>query len=337
MSNVSVMRTMAQAPNTSRRAGWVTVMLVAFGACLLLEGYVRAFHALDYPPTLFRLSATRGWELQPNASVYSRYNRAIQINEHGQRGRNFAIPKPSGTQRVVMLGDSYVFGGGVSAAETLPKQLEAQLADAAVEVVNAGVPGYGPAQERALLAEVGFDYEPDLVLVGFYHNDLRPVAVPTPSLLRRAVWAVRPYAYSYDYLKAVQRRLSLALQPSAPPAADAVPDEWWAQAQAELARIFLLCEERRTAVAMVYVGVQRAPGVGERVRAWCVEADVPYYDVHSAYGTADLATLQLSPRDGHPTADANGMAARGVAEFLRTTPGLLTPPPAPAAAEPDHA
>jgi hypothetical protein len=71
----------------------------------------------------------------------------------------------------VALGDSVTFGLEVPIEQTYPKVLERELLNhgrAAVEVINAGVPGYGTRQELAWLRAYGVRLSPDLVILGFF-------------------------------------------------------------------------------------------------------------------------------------------------------------------------
>jgi lysophospholipase L1-like esterase len=98
------------------------------------------------------------------------------INAAGFRDRLYPQQKPPGTFRVVVMGDSIVFGYGVSLEDSFAKRLERALAARAgarpIEVLSLGVNGYNPYTEAALLADVGVRYQPDLVLVAFCINDL---------------------------------------------------------------------------------------------------------------------------------------------------------------------
>jgi lysophospholipase L1-like esterase len=98
------------------------------------------------------------------------------INSLGLRGAEPAIPKPAGVFRILAIGDSLTFGWGVNDAETFCALVEAGLnrdqRTQHVEVVNGGVSGYTTRQERTLLSIFGPQLQPDLVLVGFYWNDL---------------------------------------------------------------------------------------------------------------------------------------------------------------------
>ena len=85
-----------------------------------------------------------------------------------------------------MLGDSVTFGHGSVYETTYPRLLEERLRrwrpDVDWQVWNAAVPGYNTSQELAHLLEVGGRFQPDLVIVGFFENDLignRPYGRPT--------------------------------------------------------------------------------------------------------------------------------------------------------------
>jgi GDSL-like Lipase/Acylhydrolase family len=96
------------------------------------------------------------------------------ISAQGLRDRVFAIPKPAGTSRVLVLGGSVTFGVGVPATHTFPKQLERLLqADGrSAEVINAGVMGYTPYNEWRWYLEKGRAFQPDVVVVAFCMNDV---------------------------------------------------------------------------------------------------------------------------------------------------------------------
>jgi lysophospholipase L1-like esterase len=134
------------------------------------------------------------WMLRPNSEVVAHYPghgslpaRDVQyrINEFGLRDRAFELHKAPGALRLVVLGDSFVFGTGVALDETLPKALERSLArlapELAIEVLNAGVFNYNALQEAAFLEARVADLEPDLVLICFYINDASGAGVPPPA------------------------------------------------------------------------------------------------------------------------------------------------------------
>ena len=132
----------------------------------------------------------------------------VRINDLGFRDpRNYSLAKTPGTFRILVLGDSVTFGHGAFYETTYPYLLEQRLkawrADIDWQVWNLGVPGYNTADELAYLKEVGGRYNPDMVVVGFFPNDLS-TGLPTrsPGYLRRAASAFRRQLqrrlYSYE-------------------------------------------------------------------------------------------------------------------------------------------
>jgi len=73
--------------------------------------------------------------------------------------------------RVAVLGDSFVFGSGVRQDEPVTRRLAALLGPS-FEVINLGVPGYGTDQALLTLRRWGRRLSPDVVLLGFFWNDV---------------------------------------------------------------------------------------------------------------------------------------------------------------------
>lgn len=97
------------------------------------------------------------------------------INSRGLRSdREFEYTKPPGVLRIVSLGDSFTAGYEVAADETFSSVLEEELRAAGleVEVLNAGVSGYSNAEALLYLERELLKYEPDIVLLSFFANDL---------------------------------------------------------------------------------------------------------------------------------------------------------------------
>ncbi len=100
---------------------------------------------------------------------------AFRINARGLRAdRDYEYAKPAGVRRVVTVGDSFTVGYEVEVEEcfssVLERELEAQ--GRAVEVLNAGVSGYSNAEALVYLERELLKYEPDVVVLTFFNNDL---------------------------------------------------------------------------------------------------------------------------------------------------------------------
>ena len=99
----------------------------------------------------------------------------IRTNRRGLRGPDPAVPKPPGTARILMLGDSFTFGFPVRDEETFSALIEQGLRaqDLPVEVVNGGVSGYSPTLHYLLLRDELIELEPDLVVLWYDFGDLQ--------------------------------------------------------------------------------------------------------------------------------------------------------------------
>ncbi len=119
---------------------------------------------------------TRLWGLPPGATQSRPF--VANINEQGFRGEIPVMPKPESVHRLMLVGDSTFFGHGVDDGDTLADQIPAFLTQYGVkaEVVNLGVPGYSTMQTKLELDEVGWQYDPDVLLIGnlWSDNDFAP-------------------------------------------------------------------------------------------------------------------------------------------------------------------
>lgn len=99
----------------------------------------------------------------------------VSINSRGIRERPLPRRKEPGVTRVMVVGDSFIFGTGLRDEDTFPAQLErilnANSGGRRFEVINAGVPGYNLTQEIALAERLTEFYRPDIVLFSLIYND----------------------------------------------------------------------------------------------------------------------------------------------------------------------
>lgn len=116
-----------------------------------------------------------GWALRPGLVEqiwWHDYRYELRHSEQGLRGTGLvSAQRPAGIKkRVLMLGDSVLYGLGASDAEVISEILKQKLP--ATEIVNTGTPGYGLRQELAVLDSFGKALRPDLVVVIYRWNDL---------------------------------------------------------------------------------------------------------------------------------------------------------------------
>jgi len=146
-----------------------------------LAGYQAIYEVYSEPSLFWRYDDLLGWSHTPGAQgIYVgprpwpvEFRAPVSINSIGLRGPE-VVDLPPGGYRILMLGDSLVAGFEVAYEQTFAAQVEKRLNEAVdfpVQVVNAGVRGYGTDQEYLWYRERGRLLRPDLVVAFMSLND----------------------------------------------------------------------------------------------------------------------------------------------------------------------
>ncbi len=204
------------------------LLFIAFNLAVieLLMRLVNNFYPIEPPKKLGTVTAihwlqgfdtyngkTRLYHYQPN-SIGITHGHPIKINNWGFRGADFEKRSAldSDLYRVMILGDSVVFGEGVSTADRFTEQASARLRDkrpdTRFELINLGVEGFETLQELKIMKVLGEVISPNLVVVGFSTNDpnisykhYEPIKFPLNGIvskLRDHLLTVRILEKMYD-------------------------------------------------------------------------------------------------------------------------------------------
>jgi hypothetical protein len=98
----------------------------------------------------------------------------FRTNNRGFRNdKDIEYVKKDNEIRILCLGDSHTLGYEVNQNETFSWVTENLLRQKGLNttVINAGVAGFGNAEELVFLENEGYKYQPDFVVLGFYGND----------------------------------------------------------------------------------------------------------------------------------------------------------------------
>lgn len=171
---VAVLVYLALAEVALRGAVWLRVRLGDPPHCglqpELLHRVLVAYGGREIDPVTMRADPRRGYRHAPNVRNREDSGAPFSTNRRGARGqREYAVPKPAATVRIVALGDSFTFGQGMPDEATWPAQLEERLPN--TEVVNLGERGYGHDQMYYALQDDGVPLQPDAVILAFYNAD----------------------------------------------------------------------------------------------------------------------------------------------------------------------
>jgi lysophospholipase L1-like esterase len=101
----------------------------------------------------------------------------VAINSYGLRGGEISVPKPPGTVRILVVGDSVTFGYGIPVENTYVKVFEKLLNENATgktqyEVLNGGTLGGSLSDYDHFLTQKAGALQPDMILVGLSLNDI---------------------------------------------------------------------------------------------------------------------------------------------------------------------
>lgn len=194
-------RTRPAAPSRARRQGGAArtlralslnglLVLTSLALCLgvlelglRLAGFQALYDTYSKPSLLWQKDPLLGWSHVPSSQdvfVGPRpwpveFQASVAINSLGLRGPELT-PVPEGGYRVLLLGDSVTAGFEVEYEETFAARLEPLLTrelGAPVQVVNAGVRGFGTDQSYLYYRQRGRDLAPDVVLLVHSTNDPR--------------------------------------------------------------------------------------------------------------------------------------------------------------------
>ncbi|MEO1980086.1 MAG: SGNH/GDSL hydrolase family protein, partial [Fuerstiella sp.] len=129
------------------------------------------------------------------------------INSLGFRDHEYTVEKDPGTFRIVVLGDSIIWGHGLPLEQTFARQLNEVLNVATrrkIEVLNFGVSGYSTQQEVELFRVKVSRFQPDLVIVGYCLNDYGESSAEKKVFLRMYD-SILTRSYLYVHLQRIIR------------------------------------------------------------------------------------------------------------------------------------
>jgi len=207
---------------SAARGKLLTITIPVFVAAMLVaaasvEVWVRMrWNPKNGQPGLFLSDPVRGQRFAANYDGWFA-GVPLHINSLGFRDpRDYALEKRVNTFRIVFLGDSVTFGHGSVYEHTYPYLVEQRLKqwkpDVDWQVWNLAVPGYNTSQELEHLKEIGPQFQPDLVVVGFFENDLVDNRDPeAPGIVRVAAAKALSFAQRHIYSTQLYKRVYLQL------------------------------------------------------------------------------------------------------------------------------
>ncbi len=163
----------------------LTVCLICFLSLFLAEVILRIYHASCHRDRFVWIPHFYlGYVHAPHNRFVFEYseNEKIRVSHYtnslGLIGPEVSVPKPQGTFRILILGDSYTEALQVSEEKNFCGRLQTLLKEKSgslyqnIEVLNAGVSGYSPILHYLSFKRALYRLQPDLVIVQLFGNDI---------------------------------------------------------------------------------------------------------------------------------------------------------------------
>jgi hypothetical protein len=98
------------------------------------------------------------------------YPDGIPTNQFGFNDRDYPLQKTPGIYRILVVGDSFSWAGGREGNYTalLERMLENHYGSHKIDVINSGYTMTHTGEQLAMLKKYGLQYDPDLVILGFF-------------------------------------------------------------------------------------------------------------------------------------------------------------------------
>jgi lysophospholipase L1-like esterase len=320
-------------------AGWALLAASVGLALVAAEGVLRVERVAERLGTPAEIGR---WD--------HRYDRLWERNVLGIRSPYENLRKGPGVRRIVAIGDSFTWGDKIASSDsTWPARLEAELRDrlpgAELEVINLGRNGFTTVNVAEMLRRLGWQFDPDLVVIQFYLNDILPSGPDFERVFSQWLFP-RSWIVPQRYRSSLLRRSALldtvegvitSLRHGDDAARIATWTELYQRRGPEWVALAEALEEMGSAAADRGVPIvlmlfpyfmPEAPTEGDlpfqaihdQVTRTARDAGFSILDLTPAYlrEGRDLRRWWATPYDHHPNEAAAGLAARVLADHLMT-------------------
>jgi len=201
-------------------------LISAIFAVALVELFLTLFYPIPYSlekNMYFEPDPYTGYRHRPLGKGFYPNGIAAEANSLGFRDDEVSKAKPAGVFRILALGDSFTVGANVEQSEAYPQVLERILDTDGrrnIEIINAGVGGYDSFHYGQFVEHYAAQYEPDMILLGFFsgndaYSQFKNVEQTRTAVLGRRIdrnagkgWSLLLKVWGYENLHVVRALLN---------------------------------------------------------------------------------------------------------------------------------
>jgi hypothetical protein len=292
---------------------WVNLTLMIFALFIVFMGLEFYFKVFFTEPDSWDTLARSNWR--------QRYANPATYNSFGYRDVEWTTAKIAGKTKVMVVGDSFVFGDGIEKPQDrFPDRLAQKLGpDYAVFNLGRG----GTNTKHHIEAVINYPYPPDILILSYCLNDIAGATLEqqwlkrpkNPQILPPLVPLVKnSYAFNFLYwrvshLLATQQAdttwewyLSIYNE----------PDSWWIYKQ-QLSTLIEGARAQKIPLLVVVFPSMDSPTesqvVTKRVIKFLAENKVPVLDVADLIQGIPTKELMVSSTDAHPSELVHSLVA----------------------------
>ena len=271
----------------------------------------------------------------------------VRINSYGLREREELRPdnKQAGERRIVCIGDSFTFGWGIPVEQCWVRLLEQALRrdDDGIRTINCGASGALVVDEYwwGLRTRFGL-FDPDIVIVSLYLNDLLPSSglcvlgpTPPPSALRLVDLVRRTLARdpldldpSHDWVAGLQALAKEDGEIGGFYGPDKPFEAMWSQRAPQHALVAMRdwCQERKIPLLITLWPFLQGLGptahypfqaMHDQVGQFCKKMGLPFLDLKPLLETRPAQQLWVTPADLHANPTGQRLVVPPLVKFVR--------------------
>lgn len=317
--------------------GGFWILIIFFEQILRLMGIGAPVPPLN--PEIFQADSHLGAVLKPNwKGVFA--GEEVSTNSHGLRGPEI-VSQGDNQTRFLLVGDSFVFGYGLSEDETLRNHLEKRCGEvfpvSKTCVINGGVPGYNLVQDVSWTLSVGLNFRPAWIFLFVVPNDLEPPiwidSSTRPGNGDSQSWlewidgdprVMELPGVSHFYLANLIQRVAKVILPAQRSLArdyihfcNEVPfaTSAWPKAQSSMLKLKSVVEAMNISLTVVLYPVpirlasEPFAPFCKKISDFCRESDIQMLNPSSEWAEIPEKVLRWHSDDLHPSGEANRLMA----------------------------